>query len=80
MFIHLLSLSTFEPHPLAQDPMLQFPVALPDRNIHLDFQILDDMIHVMSKAMEEEHSNERIPDHIIGWQWTTGRLCVVSDS
>lgn len=76
MYIHLLSLSTYEPHPRAQDPMLKFPCALPRKEVHLDFQILDDMIHIMSKEMGDEE--DRLPDHLMGWQWTTGRLCVVS--
>lgn len=77
MNLHLLSLSTCEPHPLAQEPVLKYPVDMPRRAVHLDFQILDDMIHVMSKEMKG--GEEKIPEHIVGWQWTTGRIHVVSN-
>lgn len=74
MVIHLLSLSTFEPHPRASRPVLEWPVPLYRRKISLGFQICDDGLFIL-------HHNQPGPSHdmVCGWQWTTGRLAVVSD-
>jgi hypothetical protein len=74
MLIHLLSLSTFEPHPRASRPILEWPVPLYRRKISLGFQICDDGLFIL-------HHNQPGPSHdmVCGWQWTTGRLAVVSE-
>ncbi|GFZ49682.1 hypothetical protein JCM24511_07084 [Saitozyma sp. JCM 24511] len=71
MVIHLLSLSTFEPHPRASRPVLEWPVPLYRRKISLGFQICDDGLFIL-------HHNQPGPSHdmVCGWQWTTGRLAV----
>lgn len=80
MEIHLLSLSTFKPHPRAETPVLNFHPVRYQTTSNLEFQICDDMLFVLRKqhmrdiAMPRVHL--RIPDQLIGWQWTTGRKCV----
>jgi hypothetical protein len=75
MYFHLLSLSTFEPHPRAAQAIVAWPMTLPRRRISLGFQICDDGLFVL---------NHKLPggahDQVCGWQWTTGRLAVVSHS
>lgn len=73
MHIHLLSLSTFEPHPRAAHPVLRWPTGLSRRKVTLGFQICDDGLFVMS---HNQHIS--VNDQINGWQWTTGRHAVVS--
>lgn len=72
MFFHLLALSTFEPHPLARDKIIEWPGTIPRRQVQLGFQICDDGFFVL---------NHNIPggahDQLCGWQWTSGRLGVV---
>lgn len=75
MHFHLLSLSTHEPHPRASIPVLQWPVSLLRRNISLAFQICDDGMFVLSQNIPG-----RPHCQLSGWQWTTGRLAVVSTS
>jgi hypothetical protein len=73
MYFHLKSLSTFEPHPRAPADPLKWPQELPRRSVQLGFQICDDGLFVL-------RHNQRIgsTDRLCGWQWTTGRLAVVS--
>ena len=73
MLLHLMTLSTFEPHPRAPREPLKWPVDLPRRKVELGFQICDDGLYVL-------RHNQRLgaTDRICGWQWTTGRLAVVS--
>ena len=74
MIFHFLSLETLEPHPLARSETLVWPEALIQPGISLGFQICDDGFFVL------KHNSPGGPyDQICGWQWTTGRLGVVSD-
>ncbi|OCF35179.1 hypothetical protein I316_03221 [Kwoniella heveanensis BCC8398] len=70
LHLHLLTLSTFEPHPLAAKPVLEWPVRLPHKVSTLGFQICDDGLFVL------RNSGAAMKDHLCGWQWTTGRLAV----
>ncbi|EIW71369.1 hypothetical protein TREMEDRAFT_27933 [Tremella mesenterica DSM 1558] len=71
MVFHLLSLSTFEPHPKATRPALEWPIILTKKKISLGFQICDDGLFVL------KHNARGGPkDQVCGWQWTTGRLAV----
>lgn len=74
MHFHLLTLSTFQPHPRAAETILDWPLTMARRKISLGFQICDDGFFVL---------NHNIPggphDQLCGWQWTTGRLAVVSE-
>ena len=73
MNFHLLTLSTFEPHPRAEHPILTWPMPFGRHRVSLCFQICDDGLFVL------HHNNPRGPhDQLCGWQWTTGRLAVVS--
>lgn len=73
MLFHLFSLSTFEPHPRAAFETMTWPEALSQPRISLGFQICDDGLFVL------KHNAPGGPyDQICGWQWTTGRLGVVS--
>ena len=73
MCFHFLSLSTFEPHPRAANPTLEWPVTLHRKKVSLGFQICDDGFFVLN------HNSPGGPDdQVCGWQWTTGRLAVVS--
>lgn len=73
MEFHLLSLSTFEPHPKAEQHIIEFPVLLKSRSIMLDFQICDDGLYVLSKGIGPLGPEGGLPDLLYGWQWTTGR-------
>lgn len=74
MHFHLLSLETFEPHPLARKKVLEWPETLVVPRIELSFQICDEGLFVI------KHNTPDGPaDLLCGWQWTTGRLGVVSD-
>ncbi|ORY34688.1 hypothetical protein BCR39DRAFT_462572 [Naematelia encephala] len=68
MYIHLLTLSTFLPHPEARKPVIEWPSALNRRIIKLGFQICDDGLFIL-------YHNVRggAHDQLCGWQWTTGR-------
>lgn len=68
MSLHLYSLSTFEPHPLAAQPILDVPLDLYRQQIYLDFQICDDGLFVMSRK------NRGVRDTLVGFQWTSGRV------
>jgi hypothetical protein len=74
MLFHLLSLSTGLPHPMAATSPIEWPTALARRKISLSFQICDDGFFVLSQRNQREGT-----DQLCGWQWTTGRLAVVSD-
>lgn len=73
MHFHLLTLRTFEPHPRAQNAVLSWPIALTRKKVSLCFQICDDGMFVM-----HHHTPGGPQDLVVGWQWTTGRLAVVS--
>lgn len=77
MEFHLFSLSTFEPHPKAEQHIIEFPVHLKVKDITLDFQICDDGLYVLSKSMSTFGHAGSLADLLYGWQWTTGR-CHVS--
>ncbi|WWC92861.1 uncharacterized protein L201_007822 [Kwoniella dendrophila CBS 6074] len=68
--IHLLTLSTFQPHPKAAQHILDWPVQLHTRISSLGFQICDDGLYVL------RNNSSGAKDHLVGWQWTTGRLAV----
>jgi hypothetical protein len=74
MLFHILTLSTFEPHPLAAESILTWPETLSRPRISLGFQIADDGLFVL------KHNGGRngSADQLYGWQWTTGRQGVVS--
>lgn len=75
MLFHLLTLSSFEPHPLAAEPILTWPEALSRPRISLGFQIADDGLFVL----RHNGGGPLGPaDQLCGWQWTTGRQGVVS--
>ncbi|KAL1412093.1 hypothetical protein Q8F55_003090 [Vanrija albida] len=74
MYLHLFSLTTFEPHPLAAQPVLEFPFDLYAQSIHLDFQICDDALFVMYRR------NRGMRDTLIGYQWTSGRVVVALEA
>ena len=73
MRFHFLSLSTFESHPRAKRDVLDWPITLRMKDISLGFQICDDGFFVLNHNVMDGP-----PDHICGWQWTTGRLAVVN--
>ncbi|WVF68505.1 hypothetical protein IAT40_003272 [Kwoniella sp. CBS 6097] len=70
LHLHLLTLSTFTPHPLASKPVLDWPVTMASRVHSLGFQICDDGLFVL------RNNSSGMKDHLCGWQWTTGRLAV----
>ncbi|WVW86867.1 hypothetical protein I302_108922 [Kwoniella bestiolae CBS 10118] len=70
LHIHLLTLSTFQPHPRAAQSTLDWPAPLHSRIASLGFQICDDGLYVL------RNNNSGAKDHLVGWQWTTGRLAV----
>jgi hypothetical protein len=72
MYFHFLSLSTNKPHPKAAVPVIEWPVPLARPEISLSFQICDDGFFVLSQGKRESR------DLLCGWQWTTGRLAMVS--
>lgn len=74
MFLHLFSLETLEPHPRAKKPILEWPDTLAIPRIELGFQICDDGLFVLKHHRQLGPQN----DKLYGWQWTTGRLGVVS--
>lgn len=80
MEIHLLSLSTFKPHPRAQVPVLTFHPTRWQTTSNLEFQICDDSLFVLRKQTVRDMAlprvHVRIPDQLVGWQWTTGRMCM----
>ncbi|ORX37649.1 hypothetical protein BD324DRAFT_579245 [Kockovaella imperatae] len=67
MHLHLMSLSTFEPHPLARQSVLDWPWTLGRQSVNLAFQICDDGLYVLSMNQSNETSGT-----LCGWQWTTG--------
>ena len=73
MHFHFLSLSTSQPHPKAAINPIEWPTALARKKIQLSFQICDDGFYVLSQRNQREGT-----DQLCGWQWTTGRLAVVS--
>jgi len=73
MHFHLLSLSTFQAHPLATKPILTWPIALTRPRVSLCFQICDDGLYVL-----HHHTPHGPHDYLVGWQWTTGRHAIVS--
>jgi len=73
MRLHLLTISTFEPHPLAREEELIWPEPLSRPRVVLGFQICDDGLYVLKHNMSGPS-----PGRLCGWQWTTGRLGVVS--
>ena len=74
MHFHLLTLSAFSPHPRAAQAILEWPETLLHPEISLGFQICDDGLFVL------RHNSRGGPyDQLCGWQWTTGRLAVVSE-
>lgn len=73
MYIHLVTLSTFEPHPRAKVPVLKWPETLARPRVTLNFQICDDGLFVMLN-----NSFDGPVDSILGWQWTTGHHAMVS--
>jgi hypothetical protein len=75
MHFHFLSLSTGQPHPKAAVNPIEWPTALARKKISLSFQICDDGFYVLSQRNQREGT-----DQLCGWQWTTGRLAVVSQS
>lgn len=79
MEIHLLSLSTFKPHPRAETPVLNFHPTRWQTTSNLEFQICDDALFVLRKQVVRDMAmprvHVRIPDQLIGWNWTTGRMC-----
>ncbi|WWC73627.1 uncharacterized protein I206_107599 [Kwoniella pini CBS 10737] len=70
LHLHLLTLSTFQPHPKAAKHILDWPVNLVTRISSLGFQICDDGLYVL------RNNNGGAKDHLVGWQWTTGRMAV----
>nr|XP_018260252.1 uncharacterized protein I303_07169 [Kwoniella dejecticola CBS 10117]OBR82410.1 hypothetical protein I303_07169 [Kwoniella dejecticola CBS 10117] len=70
LHIHLLTLSTFQPHPKAAKHVLDWPVTLQTRISSLGFQICDDGLYIL------RNNNGGAKDHLVGWQWTTGRMAV----
>ncbi|WRT69747.1 uncharacterized protein IL334_006738 [Kwoniella shivajii] len=70
LHIHLLTLSTFQPHPLAAQSTLDWPVTLHTRVSALGFQICDDGLYVL------RNNSSGSKDHLVGWQWTTGRMAL----
>jgi hypothetical protein len=73
MHFHFFSLSTGQPHPKAAVNPIEWPTALARKKISLSFQICDDGFYVLSQRNQREGT-----DQLCGWQWTTGRLAVVS--
>ncbi|KAL7425252.1 hypothetical protein Q5752_000940 [Cryptotrichosporon argae] len=73
LHFHLLALSTFEPHPLAAQPVLDFPDHVSRRRPSLGFQICDDGFYVLY-----HNAGANVRDRVHGWQWTTGRHAVVA--
>ena len=73
MHLHLLSLSTYEPHPRARNPCLDWPFPFQSSSVQLAFQICDDGLFVMSMNQRREQSAQ-----LTGWQWTTGWRAIVS--
>ncbi|WWD20355.1 hypothetical protein CI109_104831 [Kwoniella shandongensis] len=71
LHFHLLTLSTFAPHPRAAQTVLDWPHTF-NRNRHasLGFQICDDGLFVLRNNVQSSR------DQLCGWQWTTGRLAV----
>ncbi|KAK4688537.1 DNA cross-link repair 1A protein, partial [Tremellales sp. Uapishka_1] len=68
MHFHLYSLSTFQPHPKAKNPVIKWPIPLRRRDVSLGFQICDDTLVVL-------HHNGRggVRDFLNGYDWPTGR-------
>lgn len=73
MEFHLFSLSTFKPHPKADQHTIEWPEHLPGKNIVLDFQICDDGLYVLCKSPKTFFHEGREADVLQGWQWTSGR-------
>ncbi|WVR08002.1 hypothetical protein IAU60_005046 [Kwoniella sp. DSM 27419] len=71
LYIHLLTLSTFSPHPLAAKAVLEWPTTLGSTSSSLGFQICDDGLFILRNNAPAHQG-----DHLCGWQWTTGRLAV----
>lgn len=80
MDIHLLSLTTFKPHPRAEVPVLSFHPTRWQTTSNLEFQICDDSLFILRKQtvrdMAMPRAHVQIPDQLVGWQWTTGRMCL----
>ncbi|KAK8849728.1 hypothetical protein IAR55_005063 [Kwoniella newhampshirensis] len=71
LHFHLLKLSTFTPHPLAAQTVLDWPHTIHrNRGASLGFQICDDGLFVLRNNVQGSR------DQLCGWQWTTGRLAV----
>jgi hypothetical protein len=75
MHFHLLSLSTNQSHPKAAVNPIEWPTALAKKEVSLSFQICDDGLYILSQRNQLEGT-----DRLCGWQWTTGRHAVVSQS
>ncbi|WVQ75585.1 hypothetical protein IAR50_005213 [Cryptococcus sp. DSM 104548] len=73
ILLHLLTISTFRPHPKAKDPVLVWPtISLKTHPPSMGFQICDDGLYVM----RNQSAGFRGRDMLCGWQWTTGRHAV----
>lgn len=74
ILFHLLSLETLEPHPLARQQVLEWPIVHSRKEVSLGFQICDDGMFVLNHNIRSGQY-----DQICGWQWTSGRLAVVCE-
>lgn len=76
---HLLSLSTFEEHPLAADPRGFTSLAVP--SVHLEtgqlLQVMDDILAVLVSTWPQPADDLNIgPQELRIWNWKTGKLLV----
>ncbi|ODN95277.1 hypothetical protein L198_04668 [Cryptococcus wingfieldii CBS 7118] len=73
ILLHLLTISTFQPHPKAKDPVIVWPgISLKTQAPSMGFQICDDGLYVM----RNQSTGFGGRDMLCGWQWTTGRHAV----
>lgn len=74
--VHLLTLSSFEPHPAAcTGALIERVVELPTRIVSLILQVCDDHLYIFASRISEF----RIPEALItGWNWKTGQKLFVS--
>lgn len=74
---HLLTLSTFEEHPLAADPRGFTSLAVP--SVHLEtgqlLQVMDDILAVLVSTWPQPADDLNIgPQELRIWNWKTGKL------
>ena len=84
---HLLSLSTFEPHPLAQMPILDYPPACqPFAATRQLLQVMGDTLVILVSRYQIHWllaGLQGLPpmgseEEIVCWNWKTGRVLAVS--